>query len=401
LRPSNENVEKEMKFTKNRKRNFGDGKPIDREENLEELNFKIFKMNDKQKPQDPYRIIYICCFFEFGCESLALMYMLPKIIRNNPNCYFIAIGWFGREYLYRHLVDEYWELDEKFQFLRDYSNAFANSSKNLTAFYKKISNNHTVYSSAYMSKEILTSTCLNCNCQWVAANPNECCPNCKLRNVERSIFSDMQYHKQDATPIPLPSSVMIEEAKRYVKPNTVGVFARSRTTYGRNLRQEFYVDLINLLENRGYNVIWLGEKQSVMPCPLDHIVDFSRLPESRNLELTLAIISQLKFTIQFWTASTRLSSMVQTPWILFESPDQILGNGQEGKRIYLTTHMDKKKIVLSQFWNVMEREKEALDVLNRTIDEMDAGNWTDVIGLVDNPEFVYQLLQNQMNSAHV
>jgi hypothetical protein len=42
-------------------------------------------------------------------------------------------------------------------------------------------------------------------------------------------------------------------------------------------------------------------------------------------------MTNLQFTIQFWTASTRLASMMGVPWILFESPDQIAGNGQEGK----------------------------------------------------------------------
>lgn len=389
-----------MKFTKNRKRNFGDGKPINREENLEELKFNIFTMSKKEKPKDPYRIIFICCFFEFGCESLALMYILPKIIRNNPNCYFIAVGWYGREYLYRHLVDEYWELREEFQFLRDYSNAFSNSSKNLTTFYKKIASKHTVYSAAYMARTFLNTSCLNCFFEWQANNPNEACPSCKLKSLERSIFSDMYHHKETALPIPCPSDSVIEKAKKYLKPNMVGIFARSRTTYGRNLRPEFYSKLIKKLENRGYNIIWLGEKQSVMECPENHILDFSRDPESRDLELTLAIISQLKFTIQFWTASTRLSSIVSTPWILFESPDQILGNGQEGKRIFLTTNMHKKKIVLSQFWNVMEREDEALEILEKTIDEMNNDNWSDVIGLVDNHEFVYQLMNSQAKNTN-
>lgn len=390
-----------MKFTKNRRRNFGDGKLIPREEILEELNFKIFKMNNKEKPSDPHRIIFITCFFEFGCESLALLYALPRIIRNNPNSYIIAVGWFGREYLYRHLVDEYWELDEKFQYLRDFSNAFANSSKNLMSFYRRVASKHNVYSSAYMSRIFLSSCCLNCNFQWTATDANEICANCGLRNVERSIFSDMFYHKKNAIPIPLPSEKTMEEAKKYLKPNMVGVFARSRTTYGRNLSSEFYSNLIRKLESKNFNIIWLGEKQSVLECPADHILDFSRLPESKNLELTLAIISQLKFTVQFWTASTRLSSMVNTPWILFESPDQILGNGQEGKRIYLTTETNKKKIVLAQFRNAVENPDQVLEILDKTIDEVNTDNWSDVIGLVDNLQVIYHLLEKQKRNTNV
>ena len=184
-------------------------------------------------------------------------------------------------------------------------------------------------------------------------------------------------------------------AKNYLKPNSVGIFARGRACYGRNLRPEFYVKLIDDLEKQGYSPIWLGEKQSVLPCPVDHIVDFSRLQESRNLELTLAIISQLKFTIQFWTASTRFASMMDTPWILFESPDQIVGHGQEGKRIALTTDNNKKKLILSQYHTVMENEDEAILVVNKAIDEINNDNWNDIIGLVDQPEIIKMMLLKQ------
>jgi alkanesulfonate monooxygenase SsuD/methylene tetrahydromethanopterin reductase-like flavin-dependent oxidoreductase (luciferase family) len=50
-------------------------------------------------------------------------------------------------------------------------------------------------------------------------------------------------------------------AKQYLKPNSVGIFARGRAMYGRNLSPEFYVNLIKMLEDLGYNPIWLGEKQ--------------------------------------------------------------------------------------------------------------------------------------------
>ena len=91
-------------------------------------------------------------------------------------------------------------------------------------------------------------------------------------------------------------------------------------------------------------------------CPISQILaDYLKL---RDLELTLAIISQLSFTVQFWTASTRFASAMGTPWLLFESPDQICGNGQEGKRIALTSDPNKKKLVVSQFFNVLRKPKE-------------------------------------------
>ena len=179
-------------------------------------------------------------------------------------------------------------------------------------------------------------------------------------------------------------------------PSTsTGIFDRGRVAYGRNLDPEFYLKLIKSLEDKGYNPIWLGEKQSVLPCPAEHIVDFSRLPEARDLELTLAIISQLKFTIQFWTASTRLASMMDVPWILVESPDQIAGNGQEGKRIALSTDFDKKKLLICHYHSFKENEERAMELVNQSIEEIEQGNWNDIVGLVDQPEFIKLLLSKQ------
>jgi len=146
----------------------------------------------------------------------------------------------------------------------------------------------------------------------------------------------------------------------------------------------------------GYNPIWLGEKQSVLPCPVEHITDFSRLPESRDLELTLAIVKQLAFTIQFWTASTRLASLVGTPWILFESPDQLAGGGQEGIRIALTTDWDKKKIVLTNYQDVLEKQEVALGLVKKSVEEIQQQDFSTIIGMVENKETVDKWL-NKFN----
>ena len=124
-------------------------------------------------------------------------------------------------------------------------------------------------------------------------------------------------------------------------------------------------------------------------------MDFSSLAEARDLELTLAIISKLEFTIQFWTASTRLASMVGTPWILFESPEQIVGNGQEGMRIALTTDFNKKKLVLAQYKNLIEKEERAFFYVKQAIEEMKQDNWEDILGPVENYEVTKMMLQKQ------
>ena len=107
------------------------------------------------------------------------------------------------------------------------------------------------------------------------------------------------------------------------------------------------------------------------------------------------LISNLKFTVQFWTASTRLASMMNVPWILFESPDQIAGIGQEGKRIGLTTDYNKKKLVLSHYCNVLEDHDQAINILDRALGEIKNNNWQEIIGMIENPEAVELMLKKQ------
>lgn len=386
-----------MKLVKAHRRNPGNGQPLPKEEKFDEIKFHKHKFNNRPMPTDKRRVLFITCFMEFGCESISLMYCIPKIIEKYSGCYVVCVGWYGREYLYRHLVDEFWEVREEFQWLREYTTAFNHTSKNLAKLETSLADLGHVYKSSTMGQICLGNTCRDCKFFWGEGGEDLACPTCKSKNLIKGLLNDVKYHKQFAVHVPRPNAKMLAEAKPYLKPNSVGIFARSRTCYGRNLRPEFYVKLITQLESLGYNPIWLGEKQSVLPCPVSHITDFSRLPESRNLELTLAIVSQLEFTIQFWTASTRLASMMNVPWILFESPDQIVGNGQEGIRIALSTAQDKKKLVLSQYWNVVEEEDKALLLVDQAINEMKQNNWKDIIGLVDQPELIASMLTKQRN----
>jgi hypothetical protein len=384
-----------MKLVKAYCRNAGDGRPIEKERTLSDIKLHKHKFNNRPIPSDKRRILILTCFSEFGCESLALMYCIPKIIELYPGSYVICVGWYGRQYLYKHLVDEFWELDEEYQFLREFSDAFNSSSRNLETFESSLSQFGIVHKGSRMGEICLGNTCHDCKNFWGELGENLICPKCKSVNIDKALLNDIVRHRKHAVQIPRPSMKSIFIARKYLGRNPVGIFARGRLRYGRNLRPEFYVGLIKQLEQAGYTPIWLGEKQSVLPCPVDHIVDFSRMPESRDLELTLTIVSQLCFTIQFWTASTRLASMMGVPWILFESPDQIVGNGQEGLRIALTSDYNKKKLVLSQYFNVMENEDKALLLVDQAIQEMYSDNWEDIIGLVDQPELIKSMLSKQ------
>lgn len=365
---------------------------------IKNILFNKYKFNDKVFPKNKNEILIITCFSEFGCESLALLYCLPEIIKNHPNHYVICVGWFGRAYLYKHLCDEYWEIKEEFQWLREYSYAFRNSSKNLSKLDNFLESLGVLFKGASMGQLCVGNKCKNCNNLWSSNKQKPSCPKCSSLNVTWGLLNNIKENKNLAVPIPAPSKEAVGKITRYLKPNSVGIFARSRKCYGRNLTASFYIELINFLKNKGYNPIWLGERQSVLPCPVNDITDFSIKKESNDLELTLALLSKLNLTIQFWTASTRLASMVNTPWILFESPEQIVGHGQEGIRICMTSDENKRKIIVSQYNKVKENELCCLPFLDKAIEEINNNNWKYIVGPSDNPDLIEQMMKKMENN---
>jgi len=357
------------------------------------IDFNIYKFTDRPKPENTKDIIVICCFSEFGCEIMSVLYCIPRIIKENPNAYFIVMGWYGRMYLYKHLVDEYWETKEEVQWLRDYCLAFHNNSRNLQKLEKVAIKYGNVFSSDYMGRVTVGNNCLKCKHFWGQSDHVQFCPKCNSEEIKRGLFADVHGYKKTMTPVPLPSQQKMEQAKKFLGVNPVGIVARNRSTYGRNLQPEFYVKLIKLLRNMGYTPIWFGEKQSTLACPANDIIDLSRMPEARDLELTLAIIKQLNFTVQFWTASTRLAALVETPYIIFESPDQLFGQGQEAYRLSLCT-TGKAKVVLSHYLSVYNNHESAMFLVQKCIKEMQADNWKMKIGMVDSPVAVSSMVES-------
>lgn len=370
------------------------------EKQLGKIGFTVHKFNNRPKPKKIDRIKIVCCFSEFGCETLGVLYCIPRLMRRHPGQYIIAAGWHGRAYLYKHLVDEFWEIDEDCMWLREYTRAFHNVSYNL----KKAEEALTVYGHVIPSKALgayaVSNVCRTCGKFWQEwrLKYNKC-PACKSTVLIRSIFTDIAGYKPQVRRIPRPRPELLEWAKGIVKPNSVGIFARGRKAYGRNLSPEFYIRLIRLLEDMGYNAIWLGEKQSTLPCPVDHIPDFSSAPEAQDLEKVLAIICQLQFTVQFWTASTRLSAIMGVPFLLFESPEQVyvslsgIMGAQEGKRLELCS-FGPRKVVISHYHSANENHDAALALVERAVNEMKADNWDDVLGLVEDHWFS-QILQKE------
>jgi hypothetical protein len=99
----------------------------------------------------------------------------------------------------------------------------------------------------------------------------------------------------------------------------------------------------------------------------------------------------MEFTIQFWTASTRLAGAVGTPFILFESPDQIWGNGQEGMRLHLTSK-GPKKLVIAHYRSVLEDNTKALEIAEAAIRDVGDGDYSTILGMVEDENAIRNMM---------
>ncbi len=369
--------------------NPGDQRVTDGEEKMVDIQFNVHKFTERLRPEDPSKVLVVSCFSEFGCEVLGAMYCIPRLKAKYSGHYIIVMGWYGREYLYKHLADEFWEIKEDFQQLRDKSLAFHHSSKNISKAEKAVTRYGHVMTADQMGKIAVGNECNGCKKFWGNTDFVQECPDCKSKDIERSLFGHAAYWKNQVVRIPPPSDAKMEEAKKYLGPNPVAITARNRVTYGRNLQPEFYEKLIQKLREMNYTPVWVGEKQTTLECPVKDVVDLTRMSEARDLELTLAVVSQCKFTIQFWTASTRLAGIMGVPYLIFESPDQLYGAGQEGWRLGLCT-FGNKKIALCHYLKVFEDNDTAIKLVESCVKDIQQGKWQDVIGMVDEPRVVFE-----------
>lgn len=367
----------------------GSRERVEPERRLESVAFHVHKFTNRQMPSDRRKIMVVPCFYEFGVETIGLCFCLPQIIHANPDCYVVAVGWHGRAFLYSRVVDEYWEIDESHQWLREYSDAFRNESRNVAKLETKLQQFGRVVPGSYMARMCVQYFCLECKHPFVSHDHIATkCDKCGGNNLVKPLFGDLGANKRRFMQIPSPSPAKVELARSWLGRRPVGIFARNRVRYGRNLSVGFYQSLIDRLRAMGYDPVWLGERQSVHACPDSTVFDFTSSPDSRDLETTLAVISQCAFTVQFYTASTRLASMVKTPWILFESADQLVGRGQEGMRVILTTDYDRKKIVIANFQTLSENEGLGLEACENAVRDVERGDFGTVVEMVDNPELV-------------
>lgn len=365
----------------------GSSEVTSKEPTIEKINFKIHKFNSRIKPTDRRNILIFPSFSEFGCETLSVVYCLPKMLKRYPGKYTIVMGWHGREFFYRHLVDEYWEISEEHMWLREYCRAFNHVSKNLKKAEKEAKKQGQVVNALHLSNFAVFPKLTKCPHD--GGNViNQVCFKCGNIFQEAGFFSNIKKSKKEAVWLPKIEQSKIDKIKKYLPENAVGITARNRKTWGRNLDKYFYKDLIELLLKNGYNPVWMGEKISCLPCPSD-IIDFTVTEESKDLEMTLALISQMKFTIQFWTASSRLAGLVGTPFIIMESPDQIW-ELQEGFRINLMSKGQFKRIICD-YKKAVDDLDATLMLVEKAIQQMQSNDYSDIIGLVEDYDNIIRL----------
>ena len=355
---------------------------------VEDFYINKEKISNREK-KDPKETIVITNFCELGVETLNCNYSIPRVLERFKDYYSIVFGWSGRKYFYKHLVDEFWELDKRHYWLKDYSNACHHNSKNLSKLEKKISDfGYTLFRGARLGNFLVTKNCKNCLTPTLDTS-NQPCVNCGKDNFLSPFLNNIDREKV----IPIPRPIVDPALRSSVPKNSVAVFARNRKTYGRNLPRSFYINLNKLLRDKGFVPIYLGENVSSLN--MDDCIDFSNRPEVNDLNFTLSVLSCVNFSLQFWTASTRLSSIVKTPFLLVESPDQIAGQGQEGYRIAATTNWNKKKILISHYLDFLENQENSLKAVSESIDEMLNDNWDYNMSLAKNKRLLYSMIEKK------
>jgi len=86
--------------------------------------------------------------------------------------------------------------------------------------------------------------------------------------------------------------------------------------------------------------------------------------------------------------------MVGVPYILVESPDQIIGNGQEGYRIALIG--GKRKVIFSHYISVFNNHKDSIELIEQAMSEMNEDNWDCLVGLVEDKEHIGKLSNSNL-----
>lgn len=356
-----------------------------KEKKIDNFCFNVYKFTKKKKSD---KVLIITNFSELGVETLACNYSIPQLLQIFNGYYVILVGWTGRDYLYRHLVDEFWELNSNNYWLKDFCNAFDTKSKNISVLENKLKNFGILFKSQYLGNFLITYVCKKCfNSDY---NFYKTCPRCGNNNISPPLLSSID-NKKFLRSIPGPRENYLNKIKNIIPNNSVAVFARNRKTYGRNLPKDFYFKLNEILISNNYTPVYLGENSSSLK--MENCIDFSCTDMAKDLEFTLSVLSCVDFSIQLWTASTRLSSIVKTPFILVESIDQMAIRGQEGIRIAACTDFNKKKIILSNYLSFLKNIDKGLMAIDRAIKDIKINNWDYIFDFIEDKNMVQSKLE--------
>ncbi len=335
---------------------------------FQEISFNKHIFNEEKDIQGK---IFYFSFGEFGCETMLPTFLIPRVNSNFQEYRKIVVGWHDREYFYRNICDEYWELDSQYMSLKDHSYAFENASLEIRNLAKRLSPLGKIIDGTKIGKLCVTAKCQKCDFEFEVDRGDICCPKCHTDKIFNSLLQGAKSYKLGSNLLPPIRKEFLDFANEYIPENTVALFARNRKTYKRNLSTNHYNKIIDMLSSLGYNIVLLGENVSSYNLDNTKIINFMNHKLAGNLEAAFAIVNRCVFSLQFFTASTRISSMLDKPFVLFESVDQIYGRGQEGIRLSLMTkNYNNKKLVLANFADVDENTDESVELTKRAVHEL-------------------------------
>ena len=328
-----------------------------------DTSVRFYKDVFSQKSAELETVFYTQ-FCEFGCETVSAVHILPRIL--SPNQKNVVVGWSNRKYLYEQLFDEYWKIDNRFSPLRSLCHGLSHSSNLLSGVEASLQHRGRVIRSQDLSSHYTTGQCVLCG--YLEKNPYvklDSCPRCGSTQVRSSLLSD-----------PVGFN-LIRDNRLFLKPKPrcrdVAIFARGRPTYGRNLSSNFYTLLANKLEEWGYQPLFFGEAVSTQKLSC-HYKSYVGIALSEAID----ILSGCSFSVQCFTASTRLSSFAGIPSLLVETPEQLWGShylyGQEGRRLLLMKN-GGIKLIPTHFVAGQKWECEIIDRILKSVSEIEAGNY--------------------------
>ena len=160
------------------------------------------------------------------------------------------------------MVDEFWEIAPEHMWLRDTKRAFQHQSKNIKKLEQVLKQRGMVFPSQKFGNFVLDSVCANCQHKF-GSEKCVACPMCYSMNVKPSMFGNLQKSKKDYVPLQYKNKKIKNWMDDNFPDNLFGIFARNRTTYGRNLPVSFYIELIKIVKDIYISLRDIDEAQQI------------------------------------------------------------------------------------------------------------------------------------------